>query len=392
MAITFSGWRSNYGIPTPELNISETIGGLLGKPRNSQGGSEIFGGQTLGATTQPIYKKIDQQKQSPYTPVPNQSYNIPNNRPQGSPQGNIQQNQGPQFPEMNIQSPSDPFGGGPSETDVINNEFNTFNSYLDQQENQSRSNFDETKGLYDTQKANAEAQYTKEKTTQTGDIKKTEALNLKRVRELLGDLSQGNAARIAISGGGSISEVMGERFGREAQSRLGNVMDSTQKAIERVNTFYDNSITKLNESYQANIMQAKQSLDENLSNIGLARTQSASAKQRATIDAWRGYYDQVNQAKLQAQNFKAQYDLWKDQQDNAYAATSGFSLGNADQHNQQTAKSFSDLPQTNAPQQATDQYNRNPYMKWNKNPQDDELENLQNFGVLPTGAAGGFRL
>lgn len=378
---------------TPDFGITEKIAGLLGGSRNAQGGSELFGGQTSAATTQPIYKKIDQQKQSPYTPVPNQSYNIPNNKPQGNPQGNIQQSQGPQFPEINVPSPDSPFAGGVSETDVINNEFNAFNSYLDQQENQSRSNFDETKGLYDTQKANAEAQYTKEKTTQTGDIKKTEALNLKRVRELLGDLSQGNAARIAISGGGSVSEVMGERFGREAQSRLGNVMDSTQKAIERVNTFYDNAITKLNESYQSNIMQAKQALDENLSNIGLARTQSASAKQRATIDAWRGYYDQVNQAKLQAQNFKAQYDLWKDQQDNAYAATSGFSLGNADQYNQQTANSFSDVPQ--APglgeqvQSVTNPYYRNMNRKTTQD--DEETARLQQFGILPPANLGGFR-
>jgi hypothetical protein len=137
-----------------------------------------------------------------------------------------------------------------------------------------------------------------------------------------------------------MSEVLAERFGKTAQQGLGNVMDQSQQAIERVNTFYDNSIAKLQESYDASILQAKQSLQESLSSISYNRMASASAKQQNTISAWKDYYNNVNQAKIQAASFKAQYDLWKQQQDSQLAATSGFNLANANTYNTGVQESF----------------------------------------------------
>jgi len=273
---------------------------------------------------------------------------------------------GPQNPldGINIPSPDTPFGGGGSEIDVINQQFDAFNSVLGEQESRAQSNFNETKGLYDTQKASAEKQYTTEKSQQTEQTKKTESLNLKKVRQLLGELSQRNAAQTAITGGGSISEVLAERFGKEAQSRLGNVMDTAQQSIQRVNTFYDNAITKLNDSYQANIVQAKQGLEDNLAQIRSARQQSAAAKQQGVLSAWKDYYNNVNQAKAQAATFKAQYDLWKDQQDQSLAATQDFNLNNQGQFNQGIGQSFSPLPQASTGQQQQSS-NFNPLFRIN---------------------------
>jgi hypothetical protein len=162
---------------------------------------------------------------------------------------------------------------------------------------------------------------------------------------LLSELSQGNAARTAITGGGSISEVLAERFGREAQARLGNVQETSRQAIERVNTFYNNAITKLNESYQAQILQAKQTLEDNLSQIRNARMQSAAAKQQGTLQAWQNYYNAINDAKIQAANFKATYDLWKQQQDQALAAIQPFNQENAGIFNTNIQQSLSPIAQ-----------------------------------------------
>ena len=290
---------------------------------------------------------------------------------------------------QNIQSPSDPFNGGPSELDQINNEFNSFNSFMDQQESQSKANFSETQGLYDTQKTNATNQLAGEKATGIADIKSQSTLDLKKVRQLLSELQQGNAARTAISGGGSVSEVLGERFGREAQSRMGNVMDTAQKSTERVNTFYNNAITKLSDTYNANILQAKQSLQDTISNISYQRTQSASAKQRGTIDAWKNYYSQVNQAKIQAQTFKAQYDLWKQQNDATLASTSGFNQANQDSYNTGASDSLSDVSQAPGITTESNQYNPFYYVKPKKTPEEELVTPFSSLFDQSTGATSG---
>lgn len=283
-----------------------------------------------------------------------------------------------------ILRPDTNLGGAGSPIDAINNEFNNFNSYLNTQESSANTNFNDAKGLFDTQKANLEGQYATDKTNQTEGIKKTESLNLAKVRQLLGELQQGNAARTAISGGGSISEVLGERFGREAQSRLGNVMDQTQQAITRVNDFYNNAITKLNETYQQNILQAKQTLDDNLSQIRQARTQSASAKQAQTVDAWRGYYENLNQAKIQAANFKMQYDMWKGQQDQAYAAAQSFSQDNAGTYNEGLSNSYSPLAMAPTLNQNPNPYSTNTIFRPKKPSQDENLWQQNNILPQPT--------
>lgn len=262
-----------------------------------------------------------------------------------------------QPPTQDIIRPDQNMGGGGSELDAINSEFNNFNSYLDQQEGTAQQNFTETKGLYDKSKANAEQQYNTEKVAQTEGYQKEGALNLGKVRQLLADLSQRDAARTAITGGGSVSEALGERFGRQAQSSLGNVTNQTQGAIERVNNFYSTALTKLQESYDSNVMQAKQTLDQNLSQIRGAKIQSASAKQKGTLSAWRDYYSRVNEAKVQAANFKAQYEMWKQQQDSALGATQGFNLANQDQYGQGVQPSYN----FKAASVQTAQQN-NPYM------------------------------
>jgi hypothetical protein len=234
----------------------------------------------------------------------------------------------------NITNPSTPLGGGGSQMDVINKQFDDFNNYLNEQGSMAQSNFNDMNTLLTQQKTDTTNQYNQERQTQTEGIKKNESLNLSKVRQLLSDLQQSNAARTAVTGGGSSAgEALSERFGRKAQEGLSNVTSQADEALTRVSTFYDNKITELNDNYSTQIMQAKQVLDENLANINYQRNASATSKQQSTLSAWQEYYNNVNQAKIQAANFQAQLDTWKQQQDSSWSAVNPFNSENANTYN-----------------------------------------------------------
>jgi hypothetical protein len=359
--------------PTPNLPKNSTYVGSYGQGYVAP---KVLGTTSYSSGPNASMMPIGPQKPANWTPAPTTRINNTQTLNQSSGSGFV-------MPETQLQSPDDPFGGGPSETDVINQQFETFNSYLNEQEGMANRNFADTKSLFDTQKANAETQYATERDTQTEGIKKNESLNLSKVRQLLSDLQQSNSARTAITGGGSSAgEALSERFGRRAQEGMGNVMNQAETAIQRVSQFYNDSITKLNESYQANLLNAKQTLDENLSNIQYQRNASANAKQSATLDAWRSYYDNVNQAKLQAAQFKQQYDMWKQQQDNAYGAWSGNLQNTADQYNQGVKPSMETGNYRGTGLNLNNQQNINPFFRTGKSQEEDPLYPYSGGGYL----------
>lgn len=363
-----------------------TIGSAVGE-RNLSEKLEAYGGyRPAQAASGNLASNPYNQQQQVAGYQPPQTQKVGGAYPKGpSSSTNVNSGGGDSFSfDTNLPSPDQPFsGGGGSEIDMINDQFNQFNSYLDTQSNQAQSNFNETVGMMDTQKANQEKLYSTEKATQTEGVKKSEALNLAQVRQLLADLQQKDAARTAIAGGGSTSEALAERFGREAQSRLGNVQDQTRQAIERVNQFYDRKTVELNDSYTANVFQAKQTLQDNLSYISQQRVGSAQAKQNATMNAWRSYYDQVNQAKVQAATFKAQMDMWKQQQDSANAAIDPFNAQNASVYNQGLQGSYSQMDPVGIQQQQQQSMNPN-YRMFSPQPgQEDEEAKAMGLNYSP---------
>lgn len=218
-----------------------------------------------------------------------------------------------------VTRPSDNQGGG-SELDLIEGEFNNYQNYLSNQESQANNRYNEAVGFYDTQLADTTKQLEGNRITETEGIKKNESLNLARVRQLLTDLEQKNAARVAITGGGSTADVLAERFGRTAQEKLGNVQEQAASAIQRVNDFYTQKVSELQSNVQAQKLQARQLLEDNLSQISYQRGQSAQAKQSATVQAWRDYYDRVRQAEISLVNYEPILNNWKTQKENDITA------------------------------------------------------------------------
>lgn len=375
-----------FGQGVRGIDISATLqnygGNAAGSLRNALV-PQAYASEPNVLGPQTMYKKVNYDDRPLYGPAPVQKINNTSG-------GNTGTKPPAYYPQMSFNAPNQPSYGDKSEMDIINDEFNSVNSVLDQQEGQANSNFNETKGLYDTIKANNEATYKKNQETQITDAKKQGALDLGKVRQLLSELSQGNAARTAITGGGSVSEVLAERFGREAQARVGGVMEQTSRLIQRANDFYNDKITQLNETYQANILQAKQALEDTLSQIRGARAASAAAKQRGMMDAWKQYYNDVNNYKIQQADYQAKLDMWKQQQDNSLAAMGGFNSSNANQYNEGVQPLFSDVAQANVAQQTRDPYNPQYVYKKSSKPNDEELQNLQYTGILPSPGMGGF--
>lgn len=365
MAITSGSW-SIGGVKLPEFGISEKISNAFGQGRTASGGSNLFGNQTQTVQVPSSSGGFVPSGSAGAYGVQGGNYLQPKtttNGGTGGLGGSQGQILGASSPDSSsgIISPTQNMGGSGSEIDAINQQFNQFGQYLDSQASNANQNFTETKGLYDTSKANAEKQYQGEKQAQAESYSKQGSLNLGKVRQLLSDLNQRQAAQIGITGGGSVSEALGERFGRSAQQNLGSVMDQTQTAIQRTNDFYNTALTKLQESYDTNVSQARQTLNDNLGQISLARTQSAAAKQNATMDAWRSYYSNVNQAKIQAAQFKANYDLWKSQQDNQLAATQGQNSSIQSAYNDGVSRPTSNITSPGVTNTNQGQQTYNPY-------------------------------
>ena len=277
------------------------------------------------------------------------SENLMNGLPQGNPPpkytppaGGLDQKPGSNLniPQASILSP-DQKVGGQSQSDLINGEYNNFNSYLDSQVGSANQNFGNTQSAITNESTAAVNDANAQRDIRNTEIgnqqaagRQNERLNLQKVRQLLQDLEQKNAARIAVTGaGGSTTEALADRFGRTAQQNVGGVLQEGQRVqndlnVEktRANQFYDNAIQKIKDTATAAINDARSKLNDNLSAIDSERRASAQQKATARYDAWRSYYDNLNKARIEATNFKTQYDNWLQTKNQELAGAYGFQL------------------------------------------------------------------
>jgi hypothetical protein len=231
-----------------------------------------------------------------------------------------------------------------NEQDIINQEYNNFGNYLNQQEGLANQRFGDLQTNLTNEKATTLTDLTGQQGVANTNLdnqslkgRQQERMDLTKVRQLLSDLDQRNAARISVTGGGgSINDALAEQFGRTAQQQTGNVLAAgqdyqNQVEVERAKSqnFYDTKKSEIGNYYTQQLAGARQTLQENLANISAERTASATTKQRATLDAYRNYISTRDNARLQAASFQAQYDLWKQQIDAQLKAGAGYAPANA---------------------------------------------------------------
>lgn len=340
MAITHAG--SLLGLP--DFGVTEKISDVFGRGRTSQGGSNLVG---TNSGNYQVYIPPQQTpgpsySGSPYGPTNQNTGGQVLGAKTGNSGGNTSQTTQPSpVPQVTIPSPSDNVNGSGSQLDLINSEFDNFNSYLNDQSGLANQRFNNTQSAIvserDTAVTDAEGQRgirTQELDQKSAQGRANERLNLQKVRQLLQDLEQRNSARTAITGGGgSVSEALADRFARTAQQNIGGVLQEGQRyqndiETERVRTnqFYDTAVQKIKDTAQNQINEARYKLNENLSAIDSERRASAQQKATARYDAWRSYYDSVNQAKIQAANFQAQYDMWLQGRQQTLADATNFQM------------------------------------------------------------------
>lgn len=251
------------------------------------------------------------------------------------PGGGLNQQTGGNF---NNPNPQQPVPSGPSEMDVINQEFDAFSSFLNDQAGLANKNFRNTESAIISDRdlslqsaENRRAQQQGQLDTQAIEGKQSEALNLAKVRQLLAELDQRNNARMAITGGGSVSEALSDRFARTAQQNVGGVLQEGQRFQNDirgrkadVEAFYTEKTGQIREAARQAIEQARFKLDENLAAINAEKRASAAEKSRAKLGAWQSYLGKVNEARLQAANFQAQYDMWRGQMGQQMEAVNSF--------------------------------------------------------------------
>lgn len=340
MAI-FNAHTGSWG--TPDLGVTEWIQRTFApkKAYANSGGSNLLGSQPAQSPSYNPQPGVD------YSPAPQYTSGggsvLGSSSSGGSSGGTSTGTTSTSNFEQQIQSPDQGTpDGGPSELDLINSQFSDFSNFLNDQQGLAQQRFDTTQSNITTERDQAVSEAEGQRGIRDQELsnkaetgRQNERLNLQKVRQLLQDLEQRNAARVAVTGGGgSVSEALADRFARTAQQNVGGVLQEGQRfqndvniEKEKVAQFYDNAVQKIKNTAQEQIDQARISLNENLSAIEGDRRASAQAKNSARYDAWRSYYDNVNRAKLQAANFKMQYDLWAQQKSAELAGAQSYQVG-----------------------------------------------------------------
>ena len=333
MAIFGSHKGSWFGLP--DFGVTEAVGSLLGKEPTYQGGSNIVGGQpqapaqVLPASTGPIY--------GPEYLGPQ------NNIPSG---GGFQQ--GTANPNPAPSGGGDGGGGqtGPSEMDMINQAYEQEQQMLGGLESSARSMASTAQGNLRNEAGVLKGQTKQELGLRQKELgQRTEQVGVDtqesrtRIKQMLNDLQQRNAAFLASRGGGafesSLGQAVGERFGRTAASQVGGLENQRVQAIneisleaERVNQFYDKKLSEIDLNLQQNLANIEGELQAQLGNIAQARTASARAKAEATTQAWQNYANQRAQLNLQSFNLQQSLAQWAMQKGQTLAQAQQFALNN----------------------------------------------------------------
>lgn len=217
------------------------------------------------------------------------------------------------------------------QVDDIQAEFDDEISRLNKVKGGVQARYDDTRGRLQTYFPQFEALANQEKATQMNEIQNVEnnrrqesTSALAQARQMLSDLQRRQTAYLSATGnyGSSVPEAMGEQFGRQAFSAIGNVQKQRDQSLAEVETmrakaenFYSQKMLTARQDYDNQLANLETQFNAQLDAISNAKGAAASAKRAATTDAWRQY---VN-AKLVLDDNAAQttqsIEAWKAQND-----------------------------------------------------------------------------
>jgi len=231
---------------------------------------------------------------------------------------------------------------GPSVQDLINQAYEAQMGALNTLEQQLPQQAEEGKQFW-TQEYNTLApQYQQEQQTRLGELQTREGqaqqqqqLETAKVKQLLSELQNRQAAQLAYTGGygSSANPAMAEAFGKQAFSSMGtlayqgqNVLDNINAERERVKNFYSTALANLQSQVDTAKQQIQQDLNEKLNNITQAKGEAGRAKAQATLEAWQNYTNQLSQLNLEKLNWQQNLTAWALEKGKSLDAAKNFAL------------------------------------------------------------------
>ena len=323
------GHTGSWGLP--DFNITETIGGLIGAPRDRQsGGSQLV----LGANdyqrniTQPTQQAQQNFNSGPAAQKSTYQYNAPlaGQTSSGGGGGSVlsaSTNKGgwnntgyqDQGAYDLARAQQDAAARLPSEVD---NAYNDVYSNLNRQEQDLRGGeqnlYDSFTGQFDAQRPILDQglQQGKQLVGQQGEqVKQQEANALTAARRLYQELTQG--AKQRFGGSNSAGEFANAFMGREYQRNQGQIQNTTgqnmqalQSKAQELQQNYTAQLSQLEMQKQAALSQAKDVFNQRLSAINNARLGADQNKAQLKLQALQDLRGQISQVQSQALQMQQQ--------------------------------------------------------------------------------------
>jgi len=286
-------------------------------------------------------------------------------------------------------------GGGPSMMDIINEAFNQEQGYLNTLETTSKQN---AEGAY--KQADIEKQAALEDVQGQREIRNEELGNREtetrldarqgmiRIKQMLNDLSNRNAAYLASRGGAgfgsSLGQALGEKMGRYSAQQVGGLetekiksLNAIKTEIGKVGQFFDNQVAQLGVAYRKMKENIRQELSSKLAQIQGMKAESAKAKAAATMQAWQGYVNSRSQLNIQAANFSQNLMQWALEKGKSLEQAQKYAMANTPTLN---PSAFGIMP----PNMGMNTSSQSPFSQGTyirgKQPQDE----LAKLGILPS--------
>lgn len=325
MALPHAG--SWFGLP--DFGVTEAVGGLLGRPRSAQGGSNIIGnnkastGQVLPASTGPNFTPVPQYSSASSNPVATSS-------PTGGSGGSRAVSPSSSQP---VQQQADPF------MQLIDQEANARLGDLNNQAGVAGQNFSSIQGdinsSYNTSRdslgrnlATSQAQI--DTSAQQGEQRKVDALSA--ARNLYNELIMGGQQR--FGGASSAGEAYQALTGRELQRNnqqigtdFNSFMSQITMAKQTVQSKFDDAVSQLENQKQQALSQATRDYQNTLAQINSMKSQVAGEKanrQLAALQELRNNIYNINIAT--AQNSQALNQFKQQQEAELEGAINQFGL------------------------------------------------------------------
>lgn len=165
-----------------------------------------------------------------------------------------------------------------------------------------------------------------DQTTQLQTGEKTAATSLQQARDLFREIQQANIAQLSGLGisSSSVSEALAERLGIETARRIssvtnniGEIRQNVQKEIGRINTYFTEKKTLLENTKNIELSKIQQSLIAGLNQINAAKNDAQAAKAQRRFDLLSNAQKAIQAINLQAQQFQESLQKWASSKANA---------------------------------------------------------------------------